>query len=364
MAHQKIARRAQRRIGGDAGIAVGAAALQRHRQFAGRHRLALDLVRVGQRLAHEGDAGFHRLAGAADFLDVHRAQTAGELLLLHQPADLVDLAAEAQHDHGGKIRMPRIAAERAAEQRQRLVLRHAAAGLVGQRDHAVDIGKIGQRIVAGERILLEDVGDQARDMRAAVHRGEDADIVARRHAAVGTADAVEGRGQIEVRHRLDVDAVGIVLGEIAHAAVLGVHVLARRDRNGGKADDLAVAADRLADRDRLDRHLVARRNPLDRGDAVGHHHARRQARARDQHAIVGMQADHGCRGHGSLLCSWRIANGGAANDTLPLATRLFAIRYSLCRVVTPCRRNPCGSGSPASWRRSSSGRSRSTASRA
>ena len=98
MAHQQIARRAQRRIGGDAGIAVGAAALQRHRQFARRHRLALHFVRVGQRLAHEGDAGFHGLAGAADFLDVHRAQAAGELLLLHQPADLVHLAAEAEHD--------------------------------------------------------------------------------------------------------------------------------------------------------------------------------------------------------------------------------------------------------------------------
>ena len=146
--------------------------------------------------------------------------------------------------------MPRVAAERPAQQRQRLVLGHAAAGLVGERDHAVDIGKIGQRIVAGERILLEDVGDEAGDMRAAIHRGEDADIVAGRDPAVGTADAVEGRRQIEIRHRLDVDAEGIILGEIAHAAILGMHVLARRNRRGRKADDLAVAADRLADRDR------------------------------------------------------------------------------------------------------------------
>ena len=297
MAHQQIARRAQRRIGGDAGVTVGAAALQRHRQFAGRHRLALHFIRVDQRLAHEGDAGFHRLAGAADFLDVHRAQTARELLLLHQPADLVDLAAEAEHDDGGKIRMPRVAAERPPQQRQRLVLRHAAAGLVGQRHHAVDIGKIRQRIVAGERILLEHVGDDAGDMRAAIHRGEDADIVAGRDAAVGTANALEGRGQIEIRRRRDVDAVSIVLGEIAHAAILGVDVLARRDRNRRKADDLAVAPHRLADRDRLDRHLVAGGNPLDRGDAVGHHHAGRQARACNQHAIIGVQADHGGWGH-------------------------------------------------------------------
>ena len=309
-AHQQIARRAERRIGRYAGITVGAAALQRHRQFAGRHRLALYLVGVGQRLLHEGDAGLHRLAGAADFLDVHRAQAAGEFLFLHQAADLVDLAAEPQHDDGGEIRMPRIAAERPPQQRQRLVLRHAAAGLVGQRHHAVDIREIGQRIVAGERILLEHVGDDAGDMGAAIHRGEDADIVARRHAAVGAANALEGRGQIEIRHRLDVDAIGIVLGEIAHAAVLGVHVLARRNRHGGKADDLAVAAHRLAHGDRLDRDLVAGRNPLDRGDAVGHHHARRQARARDQHAVVRMQANDGCRGHGYLLSGWRYSANG------------------------------------------------------
>ena len=298
MAHQEIARRTQRRIGRYAGITVGAAALQRHRQFARRHRLALDFVGIRQRLAHEGDAGLHRLAGAADFLNVHRAQTAGEFLLLHQPADLVDLAAEPEHDDGGEIRMPRIAAERAAKQRQRLVLRHAAAGLVGQRDDAIDIRKIRQRIVAGERILLEDIGDDAGDMGAAIHRGEDADIVAGRDAAVGTADALEGRRQIEIRRRRDVDAIGIVLGEIAHAAVLRMHMLARRNRNRRKADDLAVAADRLAHGDRLDRDLVARGNALDRSDAVGHHHARRQARARDQHAVVRMQANDGCRGHG------------------------------------------------------------------
>ena len=201
--------------------------------------------------------------------------------------------------------MPRIAAERAAKQRQRLVLGHAAAGLVGQRDHAVDIGKIRQRIVAGERILLEDVGDHAGDMGAAIHRGEDADVVAGRDAAIGTADAFEGRGQIEIRRRRDVDAESIILGEIAHAAILGMDMLARRDRHRRKADDLAVAADRLAHRDRPDRHLVAGRNPLDRGDAVGHHHARRQAGARDQHAIIGMQADDGCCGHGTS--PWLIA---------------------------------------------------------
>jgi hypothetical protein len=128
--HQQVARGAERRIGRNAGVTVGAAALQRHGQFARRHRLALHFVRIGQRFAHEANAGFHRLAGAADFLDVHRAQTSRELLLLHQAADLVHFAAEAEHDHGREIHMPRVTAKRAAEQRQRLVLGHAAASLV------------------------------------------------------------------------------------------------------------------------------------------------------------------------------------------------------------------------------------------
>ena len=298
--HQQVARGAQCRIGGDAGIAVGAAALQRHRQLAGGNRLALDVIGVGERLAHEGNAGFHGLAGAADLLDFQLAQSSGELLLLHQPADLVDLAAEAEHDDGREIHVPRVTTERAAQQRQRLVLRHAAAGLVGERDHAVDIGKLGQRIVMRERVLLEDIGDEAGDMGAAIHRGEDADIVAGRDAAVGTANAVEGRRQVEIRHRLDVDAIRIIFCKVAHAAILRVHVLAGRDRRGGKTDDLAVAADRLADGDRPDGDLVACRNTLDRGDPVGHRHARRQAQSRDQNGVLGMQTDDGCRGHGGV----------------------------------------------------------------
>src|SRR5258708_19685779 len=73
--------------------------------------------------------------------------------------------------------MPRVAAERAAQEGQWLVLRHATAGLVGERDHAIDIGEIGQWVVVRERILLEDIGDHAADMAAPIHRGEDADIV-------------------------------------------------------------------------------------------------------------------------------------------------------------------------------------------
>ena len=46
-----------------------------------------------------------------------------------------------------KFDVPGVAGERAAEQAERLALGHAAAGLVGERDDAVDIGPVGQRVV-------------------------------------------------------------------------------------------------------------------------------------------------------------------------------------------------------------------------
>ena len=212
-----------------------------------------------------------------------------------------------------KFDVPREAAERAAQQRQRLARRHAAAGLVRQRHHAIDVRIVGQRIGAGERVALEIVGDDVGDMRRAVHAGQDADVVARRHPPVGPHDALEGRRRIEIGGRPHVLAIGVVLGEIAHAAVVHMHVLARRDRGEGEADDLAVAADRLAGRVRAHRDLVPGRDAHRGRDTLGHRRAGQQGGAGDHHAVVGMQADHGGRGHGlspvgqASGLSWRMA---------------------------------------------------------
>ncbi len=275
--------------------------MQGDRQFAGGDFLARHFIGIGQHFIDEGNAGFRGLAGAADFLDLHFAQAPGELLLLHQAADLVDLAAEAEHHHMGEVHVARVAAERAPQQCERFVLRHAAAGLVGERNDAVDIGIVGERIVPGEGILLEHVGDHAGHMGAAIHRGEDADIVARRDAAVAAPEAHESRRQIEIRRRLDVHAIGVVAVEIAHAAILGVDVLARRNRLRREADDLAVAADLFAGRDGADGDLVAGGNALAGHHAFRHLDTGQQRGARDQYSVVVMQTNDGRWSHRNFL---------------------------------------------------------------
>ena len=56
-------------------------------------------------------------------------------------------------------------------------------------DNTVDIGKVRERAVSRERIALERICDQAGNMGTAVHGCENADVVARRHASVGTDDS-------------------------------------------------------------------------------------------------------------------------------------------------------------------------------
>ena len=70
---------------------------------------------------------------------------------------------------------------------------------------------------------------------------------------------------------------------------------------GREADDLAVAADRLAVGDRPDGGFVAGGNALGRGGAVGERGPGQQRHAGDDHVVVGMETDDGGRGHGGGL---------------------------------------------------------------
>ena len=64
VAREQVHRRSQRRIGGDAGITVRAAALKADGQMAGRYRLARYIISLGQQLPDGFDAARHTTVDA------------------------------------------------------------------------------------------------------------------------------------------------------------------------------------------------------------------------------------------------------------------------------------------------------------
>ena len=95
---QLVDRGAERRVGGDAGIAVRAAALQRQRDLGGGPRLALGLRRDRQHGLDAFDAFLDRLARAAGRLDGHGLEVIAfdKAVFVLQAIDLEHLAAEAR----------------------------------------------------------------------------------------------------------------------------------------------------------------------------------------------------------------------------------------------------------------------------
>ena len=209
-----------------------------------------------------------------------------------------------------KFGMPRITAERAAEHVHAFAVDiHSAATAVGQCNDAVDVGKGVQR--AG----LERVGDAVRYGRGAIDRRQNADIVARRHAPVGTNDALKRCRRIDVARRPGIGAEGVIARELAHRQIVQMHMLARRDRAFGEANDLVVALDWRAGSKRARCDFVPGWNqPRHLDVLVEQHRPRDELLSRDDHVVVGMQAN-GQRGLGQHeICSNRM---DAILDALP-----------------------------------------------
>ncbi len=117
---------------------------------------------------------------------------------------------------------------------------------------------------------LDLAGDEACHGGGAVHGGQDGEVVAGADLAVRAAEPLEGRLCLRRKNVLRAGIFGemIVAGEIVHHDVVLVQPLARRDRGGRKADDLAELEDGLALADRDHRHLVAAGHPRQRRDAL------------------------------------------------------------------------------------------------
>ena len=208
-----------------------------------------------------------------------------------------------------KIRMPRETRQGAAQQPQRFIHGHAAAGFMRQRHHAIHIAPTRQRIITGDRVLFKLPRNQFRDMGGTIHGSDDADVIARCHTAIGSANAHEAGRYINIIGRLRILAPGVIPREIAHFAIMRMHPGARFNCIRGKANNLTIAANGLALRMRADRDLMARRDaPFAHANAGCHFRAWRQRNACNHHTITRMQANDGRQGNGAGHGRFPLAN--------------------------------------------------------
>ncbi len=182
-----------------------------------------------------------------------------EAVFVLKPADLHHLAAEPDEDRRGNVRMRSVAPKNAFQIVEAVAgVSHAATGAVRERDRAVNM-----RVGVKHAGMVDPVGDHADHSRGAVHGGAEGDVVPRTDAAVGAAEALEGRfRRVAILHRLEVDADMVVLVVASHRAIVDVDMRAGRNVVGGVADDLAEFQNRRALGDFLRRHLVAHRHGL------------------------------------------------------------------------------------------------------
>ena len=160
---------------------------------------------------------------------------------------------------------------------------------VHQRDHAVDF-----RIVIQHAAALDLAGDEARHRGRTVHRGENAQIVARTDLAVGAAVALEGRGRHDGCGIAGIDFELVVAVHGMERDVVLMHPVARRNVLRRKADNLAELQRRLILGNRAHRRLVAGRNAA-RDLHVIHDVARGQTVHRYHDIVGGVKAQE--RGH-------------------------------------------------------------------
>ena len=289
MAHQDVHGRAQAGVGGDAREAVRAAALQPDLEVAGAHGGAPCFVGDGQHFLNGADARFNRGAGAAHVLHHHGAQQLAfsQALRIDQRIDLVALTPQAHDEHARQVGVARVARQRAAQHVKVFAGgRHAAAAGLGKGGHAIHVG------VGGQPLGREVRGNALDDGGRAVHRRQDADEIARAHAATRPHKALEGGafGLGHVIHRLHVGAKGRVAVVVHQLQVVAVHVVAGLQVARGHANHGVVFFDLLA------RCNAARGNLV----AGGHLGARAHPQFRNllpqgqsgfghQHVVVGVQ---------------------------------------------------------------------------
>ena len=217
--------------------------------------------------------------------------------LLAVERELVDLAAQPDHQHAAEIRMAGIAGERAV-QNHHAVARgaHAAALAMDDRHEAVDAGIFRQKPAVGF------VGDRMADGRRAIDTGDDADEVARAGAAVGAAIAHEGAPAVGFGGVLGLARRDHRKASAFEDQIVRMDMLAGRDVLCGAADRLRIFHHGFAGRDWLDRHLVPWVDRRHGNRAAGQSRADLDAAIGDRDIVGGRKKNDVCGVHGRL--SW------------------------------------------------------------
>ncbi len=346
----------QSRVGGDAGVAVGATALQRDSQMLDGAGCPFDLVGFVQQLLDVADALGDRLGGAADLLDREGVQPGAGLqtLGLDQRVDLIGFAAEADDQHGGEVDVARVAGERTPQHLQRFAIRrHRTAHAVSQCDHAIHVGVRRHRF--GMNVAPEMIGDGVSDRGGAVDRGENADVIARGDTAIRSSNPHEGGGGGDPLDGRDLAADGIVFRialrialhialfmagafQVADAEIVDVDMIAGRDGTDGATDDLAVAANHVSAVQGSDGDLVGGGHGGCQDDARQDFGTFGQRRTRDDDIIAFVQADDRGGGLGGVFDQCHELAPRAACATLVYAASgqsLFNQLFIMIPVATP-----------------------------
>ena len=252
---QHIAETANRRVGGDAGQAVRAAALHADDQLAGGDRLALELSGVGGKLLQNLAACYQLILDILtgqelDAVVVVVAQLCQKLLVGQV------LAAQGEYEHCARVGMAHQRGQQLAGLRV-VMTGLGAAERMGKRIQAVDAAGDEILIIAHQRLgAVVDAADG----------GDDPDFVADSGAAILAAVAHKGlgcnRGQ---RMHVGVVAVLNLAGEV-RVDVVGVHPGTGHGVRRGMADGKAILDDVFPLFDGNNGHLVALGDILDGGD--------------------------------------------------------------------------------------------------
>ncbi|MNH04406.1 hypothetical protein D3C79_637000 [compost metagenome] len=269
--HQQVGGIAQRRVGGDAGERIAAATLHAEDQLAGRHGLAtalVELLQAGFGQVHDlFDHFAEAQAGVLQAVQPGVAEVHRGVVVVHHLAGLEFFTAQADDQRlATEVGVARQVAH-GADRNIGIagVDRHAAAVAVGDGHHVVDVGVLGQQLAAD---ALDCVFEHAGD---ALHRGGDAEDIARADGAVGVAIAFEGetlQWWQGIGHRVAARQA-VQLGGRRHGQLAFLDPAALAQVFQGVADDLPVAAHRFAFGDEHGGHLVALRHAFDQGQAVG-----------------------------------------------------------------------------------------------